>query len=367
MNMRKVPILYSLIGTIIGASFFTLPYVFDKQNLILASSLFLLISLLSMYTNYIYSKIIINTHSQHQLPGYTEIYLGRKYKTLVSVMTLLGALGSNLAYIIIIISFVNTIFQNQFNEKLIALIFVILFGLPIFSRNLFNKSERYLTSLLIILLLSLTAILLWQTNNYSSLIILTSNKIQPFTIPLLLGVTLAANTGFGILPELKKTLSTSNLKLTTIINSLIPIILYIGFIIAVLLNSHTVSENGLSGLVLSNPLIVLGALVGILAVTTSYQSLSVVSIDTLVEDFNCSRLISILIVIFIPLALFAVGVNQLVLVIGTVGGLFTAFSHLIIHLIYKIKFGHTFIFELFSYILAIMIIIEIIRLVFKML
>jgi|GEM_PF-6586343 len=365
--MKKLPILYPLIGTIIGASFFTLPFVFDKQNFIIASALFFLISIISMYTNYIYSKIILNTHGQHQLPGYSEIYLGKKYKNIVSAMTLLGGLGSNLAYIIIIISFINSVIPNLFTDSTIAIFFVAIFGISTLSLKVFNGSEKYLTSCLILLLIALTLILLNKTTNYYNIISLIDYKITLKTIPLLLGITLASNTGFGILPELKEKLANSKLKLTTIVNSLIPIVLYYGFIIAVLLHSDKVSENSLSGLMIGKPLIMLGAIIGFLAVTTSYQSLSLVSIDTLIKDFNLSRKFSVIIIIIIPLLLFLGGVNQLVLVVGTVGGLFTAFSHLIIHLIYKVKFGHGFVFELFSYVLFFMIFIEIIRLVIRML
>ena len=360
--MKKLPILYPLIGTIIGASFFTLPYVFNNQNFLVASTFFFLISLLSMYTNYIYSKIIINTHAQHQLPGYSEIYLGRKYKTLVSIMTLLGGLGSNLAYIIIIISFINTIVPTNFSKEVIAVVFVAIFGISILSIKLFNGSEKYLTSLLVMFLVFLAVALLWKTTNYSYILFLGNTKTSFYSLPLLLAVTLAANTGFEILPELKNTLTKNNIKQTIILNSAIPIILYFGFIIAVLLSSQIVSENALSGLAINKPIAILGAVVGLLAVTTSYQSLSLVSIGTLVKDFNFSRNISFFIVIILPLILFMLGVNQLVLVVGTVGGLFTAFSHLIVHLIYKVKYGHSFIFEAFSYILFLMIVVELLRL-----
>ncbi len=364
--MKKLPILYSLIGTIIGASFFSLPFVFNNQNFLLSCILFLLISIVSLYTNYLYSKIIVDTHSQHQLPGYSAIYLGQKYKDIVSIMLLLGSLGSNLAYIIIIISFVKVLLPNLLNvEEIVAILFVTIFGLSTLNTKLFNSLEKYLTSLLILLLFFLSYILLTKTTNYSTLEVLINNKISFSSIPLLLGITLAANTGFSILPDMKNALIKSNLKQTIIINSAIPIILYLGFIIAVLVNSNIVSENALSGLLINKPIIILAAMVGLLAVTTSYQSLSVTSIETLMQDFNLSKKLSFFIVIIIPLILFIVGVNQLVLVIGTVGGLFTAFSHLIVYLIYKVKYKSNIIIELFSYILILMIGYEIFLLTFR--
>jgi len=365
--MKRLPILYPLLGTIIGSSFFTLPFIFKDQALILSISLFLLISLLSTYSNYIYSKIILNTHGKHQLPGYTEIYLGHNFKPIASLIILLGGLGSNLAYIIIISSFFKILFPTLLiSDTVFAIFFVLIFGTITYSGSMFRKLEKYFTTLLICLLAFISIYLIFNSNTLTTLINLTNINVHMDKILLLLGIALASNTGFSILPELKQTLKNSDLKKTIALNSFAPVILYFLFIIGVISSSNIVSENSLSGLVAPELIILITVIIGILAITTSYESISVVSIETLKNDFHFPHFFSFLLVVLFPLIFFLSGIKQLVLVTAVVGGLFTALSHIIVQLIYRKTFNHSKLLEFFEAILIYMVISEIIFILYSL-
>jgi len=332
--MNRLPILYSFIGTIIGASFFALPFIISHQNLYISIFIFFLVFLIVSYTNYIYTEIITKTQSTHQLPGYAEIYLGKNSKVLITIMSFLGGIGGNLAYIIISISFIKILLPN-INSNMLAIIIILFIGISTSNGAIFKRSEKILTITLAGLLLFLSFYLIFSSDFNYTINLLINNKINYYYIFPMLGITLSANAGAGILPELKKELKNTNRLLTIFSNALIPLLLYVLFISGVLGNNEIVSKDSLTGLtnILPQALVYITVIVGLLAILTSFESNIVVNIDTLRQDFNFRKITATTIVILIPTILFITGLTDLLLVLSIVGGVFTAFTHLIIHLI----------------------------------
>ncbi len=90
----------TLVGTVIGAGIFGIPYVIAKIGFLPGIFYLLILSALVLILNLIYGEIILRTHGDHQLTGYGEIYLGKRGKFLATLAIFTAAYGALLAYLI---------------------------------------------------------------------------------------------------------------------------------------------------------------------------------------------------------------------------------------------------------------------------
>ena len=101
--MRKNFILAvaSLIGTIIGAGVFGIPYVMAKSGILFCLFYFLIVGATVFLLHLFFGEIVLRTKQKHRLVGYTGKYLGKRAKVLVAFSTIFGTVGALLVYIIL--------------------------------------------------------------------------------------------------------------------------------------------------------------------------------------------------------------------------------------------------------------------------
>ena len=87
-----------LLGMIIGAGLFALPYSFSKSGVLAGSLIFVGVFLISWLMHLLFSAIIYSTPGKHRFPGYIKIHLGDGASQIAFIFSILSAYGAMLAY-----------------------------------------------------------------------------------------------------------------------------------------------------------------------------------------------------------------------------------------------------------------------------
>ena len=104
-----------LIGTIVGAGIFGIPYVISKSGVLPGLFYFLFLGLAVLILHLVFGEIILRTEEKSRLSGYAQKYLGKNGKLLVTISMVIGITGTLLAYIIIGGNFLKIVFSPFFD------------------------------------------------------------------------------------------------------------------------------------------------------------------------------------------------------------------------------------------------------------
>ncbi len=116
------------------------------------------------------------------------------------------------------------------------------------------------------------------------------------------------------------------------------VMLYFVFMNSVtLLSKGSTSIDAISGLApfLSPALMTLGAVIGILAITTGYLAFSFYYKEMLQSDFKINNILSILITMFLPLTFLLIGANKVDDLMSLAGGIMGGLVGVLILFVYK--------------------------------
>ena len=116
------------------------------------------------------------------------------------------------------------------------------------------------------------------------------------------------------------------------------VLLYATFTVVVIgVSGGNVTPEALQGLLpsLGSKVIILGALVGLLSIATSFLIIGNYLKNTFFYDYKIPKLISTFIALGLPLILFLIGFRQFVAVVGFVGIIYGVIEGVIIILIFK--------------------------------
>ena len=128
------------------------------------------------------------------------------------------------------------------------------------------------------------------------------------------------------------------LRRAIVMGTTVPIILYIVFIFGVLsISGSSVTEDALSGLVvaLGENIVQIGALIGLLAVFTSYLALGYDLREIYELDRGISYRYAWALTIVVPLILFLLGSSNFIEIMALVGGFFVALDGIFIVLLLR--------------------------------
>jgi tyrosine-specific transport protein len=166
--------------------------------------------------------------------------------------------------------------------------------------------------------------------------LLTFN-LEYFFLPY--GVVLFSMTGMSVIPEVREILANNAKKLRSVIilGSLIPMITYILFIILVLgISGEGTTTDGLTGLqsTLGDKVIAFGYLFGIISTFTSYLTLGLTLKKIYWYDLKLPHLPSWALASFVPLVLYALGVNNFIAIIGFTGAVTAGIDGILMFIVY---------------------------------
>lgn len=330
--------IFTLTSAIIGAGIFSLPYVAMKAGILVMAGYLVLLSAVIMMLHLLYGEVVLRTGGNHRFVGYSEIYLGIWGKRISTFSIIVGTYATLLIYIILGGEFLTIIFGkllsgSPFSWSIVFFLFSVIFiarGLKVVS-----KIELFLSSFLI------TAILFFLTKGIFSINFSNYGAVMDLReIFLPYGVLLFALGGFSVIPDITEILgkNKTQLKKAILAGTLIPAVVYFLFFTVILgVSGSKTSQEAISGLApfYGTNIMIFGALIGFLAVATSFLAYGINLKKTFEYDYKVSGIWSFILALAIPFLIFLSGFDNFIRVIGFSGAVMGGIDGVLIILMYQ--------------------------------
>jgi len=317
--MKILSSLGLLVGVIVGAGMFALPYVVVKAGLVWGSVHLVLAFLLLTFLHLLYGEVVFRTPGKHRLPGYARIYVGEGFSKLSLASAILGFNGALLAYGILGGIFLARLIGGG-SAPLLTFGFFAL-GSVILALKLKNVGTINFVLVIPLILFVFALYILTFPSAYVSNI--GAGESRYWFLPY--GVFLFAFAGASAIPDVADVFKKRNEPLfqrVVVWGTLIPLILYALFIFSVAgVSGALTTPDAISGLarMVGPQALTVGALIGFLAVFTSFLSLGADLKNLYVYDYGWSPLASLTMVVLVPVGLFLLGASDFIWTIGAVG------------------------------------------------
>jgi len=316
-----------LVGTIIGAGIFALPYVFKAAGL--ATGLFYLLLGAVIYSaiHLMYAKVFAVTPGGHRFVGLARVHLGRWAGGLAVPMTILEGIFVLAIYMILSESFLNLVLPAAgLMEKALFFWFIstlsIFIGLKRIALLEFLITGGIIAIIFIIFLLGLPRFEAIGRLDFAA------NWVG-FILPL--APVIFALSGRQAIPALVE-YRPNDYQRPIIVGTLIPAIVYALFVLSVVALSGDVAPDSITGLVGNIPIwaVALIGVFGILSLWSSYITVGFDIFRSLHGDLNIFRWLSAAIVAAGPLLIYFFGSRNFIELVGITGGLFLSLEGLLI-------------------------------------
>lgn len=332
-----------MIGTIVGAGIFGIPYVISKSGLIPGLFYFLVLGVLITFVHLFAGEFILRTEENCRLPGLAQKYLGNKARTVAIFAVILGVSGALLAYIILAGNFLNIIFAsfpppfNGLSAFHLAFAFWLVLSFFIFRGIKIIAPAEIFTNVLFFALIIFIICFSLPKLDFGNLVLFNSaNLFLPY------GVVLFSLVGWSAIPEMVEIFKTpeekKKIKKVVIVSTIVVILLYVIFSLAVLgITRGNPSPDTLSGLAsfLDNRIVMLLTLAGVITLADSFLVLGLYFRNTFVCDFKISKNLASLIACGLPMVLFLIGFRSFIGVVGFVGTVLGAVEGVLLLFIFK--------------------------------
>jgi len=342
-----------LIGTIVGAGVFGIPYVIAKSGIVPGFFYFFILGGAVLLIHLFFGEIVLRTKGKQRLIGYSQKYLGKWGKLLITIAVILGVTGALLAYLILAGDFLEILFSPYTNltSFYFSLIFGVVLSYFIFRGIKLIAPTELFTNLLFFLVIFIIFSLCLPKINFSNLPL--------FNLPdvfLPYGVILFSLIGWSAIPEIVEILKTAedynpptissqpsvgplkSLKKIIILGTIIVIVFYVLFAVGIIgITGGKTSTDTLSGLIpiLGGKIIFLGALAGLITLADSFLILGLHLRNTFIYDLKISKNLAFLTACSLPIILFLIGFRSFIGIIGFVGTVLGVIEGIIIILIFK--------------------------------
>jgi len=325
-----------MVGYIIGVGMFGLPFLVSRAGLLSFIILIAVLGLVQYLLHLIYANLIVVTEGYHRMPGYAEIYLGRRGKIIVFIAKLVGNCGALLAYIIITGIFLNQLLEPRFggNEFIYAsILFFVEAIIVFFGTKMIAKTELVMSGLLI-LVVALIAVKGYGAAEPSNYFLIDWKYILlPY------GAMLFALDGGGSLPIVAKLLGRNKKSIKSIvrIGTFLPVIIISIFTLVVVgISGSQTTPDALTGagLIINNGVIFFSLIFGVLTMVTSFLLVAQSIKETLRWDFKVNKYSAWAIAVFAPYILYVLGMKNLIDVISFAGAIAGGTSAIILILIF---------------------------------
>jgi len=325
-----------LVGMIVGAGVFGIPYVVAQAGLAVGLFYLVLLGGAVMLVHLFYGEVVLRTNQEHRLIGYAAKYLGDRAKKLATLTVLFEYYGSLLAYIIIGGNFLRIIFGRFFvnNEVFWASIFFVAGAVLIFcGMKTVVKNELFLTGLLLLAM----AVVLFSGLPQIDLANFKTGNFNKFFLPY--GVILFSLAGSVAIPEVRRVMrgQEKKIKKAIIWGTLIPIVLYVFFALVVVgVTGSGTTEEAIDGLApyLGEWIVSLGAIFGVLAVFTSFLVLGLGLKEVFHDDYKMKKTAAFCLALLVPFLVYLAGFKSFIFIIGLLGALASGFDGILTILIY---------------------------------
>lgn len=330
-----------LSNSMIGAGIFSLPFVFYTVGL--GRGVLYLMFFVAVYLalHLMYAHIIQIGGKDHGLAYFAEKYLGQRFGKGVAYLVICELLLVLTVYLILAPSFLGILFGTFGNSGVI--LFWLMSSLFVFL-NL--KWLGWVASLSVMSIGAIVA-LVFQHSATLPLGGPFFKEVNLLVLMLPFGPLLFALNGR---PGISKLVSVWRgaqeqgraflLRNAVIVGTMVPSFVYLLFIVSVLKLTPVPSEDAISGLSLAMPAwitICLSAL-GLVAIWNSYFMIGADIKEILYKDFHFSKVTSAFFVLFVPPALYFLGVSQFIKAISFIGGMLLSLEGIFIVMMWRRAF-----------------------------
>lgn len=314
----------TLVGTIIGAGLFAVPGVYMRLGLGRGVALTVFLGAMLTFLSLMVAEAILRTKGKMRLPGMVRLYLHPALGTLQAMSAMIGFWGALLAYLLLGGSFLATLFSSSLALPLWvwqlgfygACAAVVIAGIA-----LVGKMEFWITSALILVCLLFLA----RLAPHADIAHLSFDPQTDFFSQY--GILLFALYGSSAIANVRELLVHRERELpsTILCGGFVATVLTALFGAAVFAVSGAgTTDDAINGLVpyIGHAAITLGAVLGLLAVSTSFFSAGLYLRDLFRLDYRLSPVWAAVAALGMPLVLFFLGVQQFLPILGFVGSLF---------------------------------------------
>lgn len=329
----------TLVGTIIGVGMFGLPYAAAQAGLGLTLLYLLVLAAAVTLIHLVYGEIVLRSGAKHRLVGYAKMYLGSWGKLFGSVVFFVTLYLALLAYLLIGGEFLSVFLHGVWDiSPAEGSLLIAAFGFLVVFKGVKTAGalELVMSAVLTVLILGLSVYSLRfaEPNNWSFLN-RTGNSFLPY------GVILFALAGGSAIPEIIVFLRNGRgrlLKKVIIMGTIVPAAIYAVFAVAVVgVSGLKTSPEALAGLVsvLGSSVIRYGALIGFLAVITSFFTIGLNIQNSFRLDFGLSKFSSSFLTAAVPLALFFYGQRDFIAILSFTGAVLGGLEGLLLLAIWR--------------------------------
>ena len=298
--MRKIILAVSaLMGTIIGAGIYGIPFVVNKSGIVIGAVHLIVIALLTMITMLYLGEVSLRTKGDFHMTEYAGKYLGNKGRMIMLFAIVFGVCSAIIAYLIGAGESLSFLLSGTGNYAfLLGLVFwAVVCALSFYGVKALERGEFMGIIFVGILMISLVAffsnkIELSNFNNETGGLL---NSLAPF------GVIMFAFLGYNVIPEVKKILKNNKrrMKKSIIIAVLICTVIYALFSFIVI-GFKGIETPEIATIALGGPFMLLGVLTMFMA----YLSVFVSFTGLLQTDFGQTKTKAWLWVSLFPLFIF---------------------------------------------------------------
>ncbi len=322
-----------LCGTIIGVGVFSLPYAFLKFGPLVSIFYLFLVFILVLFSHLFFGEIILRTPQKVRIPGYAEIYLGKKAKKFLLFLNFLNCPLLFSCYLIFGANFLSFLFGKSYFISLIILWFF-LNGILILGFRPIAYFELFMLLFFGVLLISFIFISLPKFNSSNLWGFHLENIFFPY------GVFLFSLLGTAGIPLVVESLKDEKKEIKKVIfwGTFLPFLFYIIFSLIVIgVCGKETSEESLFSLAqkIGKKGVLLGCLFGILSSTTSYVAIGRYFEELLVFDVKLKKKYALFLVIFLSLAVFLFNKKSFIFLISLIGGIFSSIENIFLVFIFK--------------------------------
>jgi len=328
-----------LIGTIVGAGIFGIPYVIEKSGIVPGFFYFLVLGGAVLLIHLFFGEIILRTKENCRLVGLSQKYLGNWGKRLITASVIIGVTGALLAFLILGGEFLEILLSPllDLSSAQFTFIFWLVLSYFIFRGIKLIAPAEFFTNFLFFFIIIIILGFCFPKFDLTNISVFNlPNVFLPF------GVILFSLIGWSAIPEICNFLKNSgtkrNLKKIIGLSSAVVIVLYFLFTLAVIgVAGKDVSQDTLSGLTpfLGPQIIFFIALAAIITLADSFLALGLYLRNTLILDLKFSKTISTITTCGLPLLLFLIGFRSFIGTIGFVGTIIGVIEGIVIILIFK--------------------------------
>ena len=325
-----------LVGTMVGVGVFGIPFAFSKVGFWVGFLFLIFIGFITLLMNFMYGEIVLRTHEEHQITGYTEKYLGFWFKRAIFFSMALSLYSALLAYIVIAGDFLNNIFSFVFYASPTSYSLVFFFVLSALVL-LGIKRIFWVELLLVCLFIAVVFLILGVGVNKIDVANLAGIQREFWFLPY--GILLFAFAGFSSIPIQRSILNgqEDKLKKSILLAVVLTSALYLLFAFTVLgISGSVTTPDAISGLYefLGSKIIFLGSLFGILAVSTSFLMLGSAFLEMFHLDYNVPRKWAWFLVVAPPLVLFLGGLRTFIDIISLAGSVAIGLEGIVLTFVY---------------------------------